>query len=194
MKNHLLKRGQASRMRKAIAVLLLGQAAAQLIGTSCPGLSVNTGLNQEKGVIVDGRTDNFWNGNANKPLAGADVRETWCLQTVCVWGGGPLPAAGTPPQSCVCIPCGRARPFPFIVSRPSIASTRTTHTRAHCLTAHIRHTHCPTFPPLASPHRRSTASSMSLRRAPSRSRSSRSTSTSLPRTATPPCHPVSCQS
>ena len=87
-------------MRKAIAVLLLlGQAAAQLIGTSCPGLSVNTGLNQEKGVIVDGRTDNFWNGNANKPLAGADVRETWCLQTVCVCGGGDLCQRRAPPLS-----------------------------------------------------------------------------------------------
>ena len=43
------------RITHCIAVLLLlGQAAAQLIGTSCPGLSVNTGLNQEKGVIVDG--------------------------------------------------------------------------------------------------------------------------------------------
>ena len=78
------------RITHCIAVLLLlGQAAAQLIGTSCPGLSVNTGLNQEKGVIVDGRTDNFWNGNANKPLAGADVREP---------GASPLP-------HCVCV-CG----------------------------------------------------------------------------------------
>lgn len=77
------------RIIHCIAVLLLlGQAAAQLIGTSCPGLSVNTGLNQEKGVIVDGRTDNFWNGNANKPLAGADVREPGASplpHCVCVW-------------------------------------------------------------------------------------------------------------
>jgi hypothetical protein len=138
-------------MRKAIAVLLLGQAAAQLIGTSCPGLSVNTGLNQEKGVIVDGRTDNFWNGNANKPLAGADVRETWCLQTVCVWGGGTAASGGHPPSVVCLYPVWSCPAFPVHSLSPEHRlDAHHTHTSALPDSKHPPHP-LPHFPPIGLP-------------------------------------------